>query len=111
MKLSIEKYIKKIDRMLENKKNVDWHNVMHEHKDKIAFYQHERLIHLLVTMLVAILTILLFLYSLDNISIGIFAILLIFVMLLVPYLLHYYFLENNVQKMYEQYDKIKKNMK
>lgn len=31
-----------------------------------------------------------------------------FTILLVPYILHYYTLENEVQKMYEQYDEILK---
>ena len=111
MKKSLEEYIKKIDNMFESKKKIEWHNIMHEHMDKIEFYQHERLIHLIVTLLVSILSMMLFLYALNNPSIGVFVLLIIFICLLIPYILHYYFLENNVQKMYEQYDRIKNNMK
>jgi len=111
MKNSIEKYIKRIDKLLMNKRNTDWHEVMHEHMDKINFYQHERLVHLIVIMLVSIITVLLLLYSLIHAELGVLLLLIIFIILLVPYLFHYYFLENNVQKMYEQYDKIKKIMK
>ena len=35
----------------------------------------------------------------------------ILLVLLVPYIMHYYLLENETQKMYEQYDKILKRIK
>ena len=34
----------------------------------------------------------------------------LFTVLLVPYVFHYYFLENSVQRMYVQYDLLKKKM-
>lgn len=75
-----------------------------EHMDKIAFMQHERIVHFLVTMMFAIvLTIFIcaFIFS-EN-----FALLLlvtIILVLLAFYIKHYYFLENTVQKMYKIYD-------
>ena len=53
---------------------------------QIQFFQHERLIHLIVTALLA----------LD----------ILFLVLLIPYIFHYYRLENGVQKLYEYYDKL-----
>lgn len=35
---------------------------------------------------------------------------LLFLVLLVPYIMHYYTLENEVQKMYTQYDEILKHL-
>ena len=35
---------------------------------------------------------------------------LLFLVLLVPYIMHYYTLENEVQKMYTQYDEILKRL-
>ena len=35
---------------------------------------------------------------------------LLFLVLLVPYIMHYYTLENEVQKMYNQYDEILKHL-
>lgn len=73
---------------------------------RIAFYQHERLIHLLVLIMFALLTfgsVTVFLITL-NYAIG-FATILFFA-LLIPYIVHYYHLENGVQKLYTLYDEL-----
>ena len=79
-----------------------------ELKVKIEFFQHERLIHLIVTSLVAILLIISFLYTITVPTLGLILLTLMFILLIVPYIVHYYFLENNVQKLYIQYDELKK---
>ena len=111
MKNYIKKYIKDIDELLKEKeiKNID--KVIEIHLIKIGFFSHERLIHFLVTMLFAIMFLITFLYSLSNISLGLVLLDLLFMGLLVPYIFHYYYLENSVQYMYKQYDKLieKKN--
>lgn len=71
---------------------------------QIQFFQHERLIHLIVTMTFALMTIVTMAASIlsgSMLLLGLFGLLLI---LLVPYIRHYYILENDVQKMYEYYD-------
>lgn len=77
-----------------------------EHLTQISFFQHERLIHLIVTVAFALLEML----SLIIVFIapGPFTLLLTIVVLilLIPYIRHYYILENGVQKMYEQYDRL-----
>ena len=73
---------------------------------QIDFFQHERLIHLIVTMTFALLTILSLLTCLFVVNWGIISLTLMFLVLLVPYIRHYYILENSVQKMYRLYDKI-----
>ena len=108
MKLVMKEYIEKIDKLLESNKINNRDEIIKEHLIKIQFYQHERLIHFLVTMLFAIMFLITFLFSLNNISIGLLLLDLLFFVLLVPYIFHYYFLENSVQHMYEQYDKLKK---
>ncbi len=108
MKKSIEEYVKKIDKDLESKRSDDYyHSLLREHLDKINFYQHERLIHLIVTISFAFLFITVFLYLLSNFSILLLFLSIMLLLLLIPYLLHYYFLENSVQRMYEQYDLIR----
>ena len=80
--------------------------VLSEFETKIAYFQHERLIHLIVTVLFAVLemmSIYAFLIT-GNITVLVFCIL--FLVLLVPYVMHYYFLENSVQEMYKMRDKI-----
>lgn len=105
MKKRLLTYRKKIDDLLLEG-NCDWEVLKKEHLVQISFFQHERLIHLIVTSLVAILeaiSTLMVLVSPDKITV-IFSVVL--VLLLVPYLLHYYTLENEVQKLYRQYDKM-----
>ena len=69
------------------------------------------MIHLIVTVLFAFLTIFTIACScfLSNLTYGMLFCLLsvLCLILLVPYIHHYYVLENGVQKLYEIYDKIK----
>lgn len=73
---------------------------------KIGFMQHERLIHLMVTILFALLLFLcLIAYFVSEIN-GLLAASILMLILLIPYIAHYYFLENGVQKLYKLYDKV-----
>lgn len=102
MKKSIEEYIKEIDKKILCDKDLS--KLKDEHLIKIGFYQHERLIHLLVTLFYAVFMFLTILLSYYNpLFIFIAFILLVF---LIFYVKHYFFLENNVQYMYKQYDKM-----
>ena len=104
----MQEHIHKIDNIIKtnNKRNID--KMIEDHLIKIKFYQHERLVHFLVTMLFAILFFMTFLYTLDHISLGLVILNIILLALLIPYIIHYYKLENSVQYMYKQYDLLKK---
>ncbi len=73
---------------------------------QIGFFQHERLIHLIVTVLFALMTILVFLLAVTNFSPWNGVLLLLLLVLLIPYIKHYWLLENGTQKLYEYYDKM-----
>ena len=73
---------------------------------QIGFFQHERLIHLIVTVTFALLTIIAILGTLITPQPALFILVLLLLVLLVPYVRHYYILENGVQKLYQYYDKI-----
>lgn len=110
MEKRILNYRKRIDEILQ-KEDANWEKILEEHLTQIAFFQHERLIHLIVTVLFAVLEIMSILGTVilsamggGNLAIGILTILLL--VLLIPYIRHYYILENEVQKMYVQYDKL-----
>lgn len=75
-------------------------------KDQISFFQHERLIHLLVTILFAVLVFASFAMFMIEPSWPAFLIVTLLTLLLVPYIFHYFFLENGVQKLYELYDEM-----
>lgn len=73
---------------------------------QIQFFQHERLIHLIVTVLFALLAVITILASLIIQEPAVLLLCLMFFVLLIPYIRHYYILENGVQKLYEYYDRI-----
>ena len=77
-----------------------------EHLTQIAFFQHERLIHLIVTVLFAVLEFLSLFMCMMIPSIGTMLLTFAVLVLLVPYIRHYYLLENEVQRMYTQYDRL-----
>ena len=100
-------YMKSIDMLLEEQNSSDdYEKVRKEHLVQIQFFQHERLIHLIVTCLFAVLAFAVFITLLFSFSIGLLVLFGALLTLLIPYIRHYYFLENGVQRMYEQYDRI-----
>ena len=105
MRKYIKNYIDDVDNILKNKK-VD-KKIIDEHLRKISFFQHERLIHLLVTLFYALIFILFLVFiSISYLFIPIAVILMVF---LIFYIYHYFYLENCVQYMYKQYDKLKES--
>ena len=80
--------------------------ILAEHKDKIAFMQHERIVHFLVTMLFALVMAIFITSLLTTQNLMILILVTIIIVLLAFYIKHYYFLENTVQKMYRVYDEI-----
>jgi Ca2+/Na+ antiporter len=106
MKKYMKEYIEGIDKLIESKKVENIDKVIEEHLLKIGFFQHERLIHFLVTILFTLLTFATFLYTLNNVSLGFVLLTIALLCLEVPYIFHYYFLENSVQHMYDQHDEL-----
>ena len=107
MKKRILGYRTRIDGILEkNAPDTNWEELLSEHLVQIGFFQHERLVHLLVTLAFALFTILTILAGLVMESVMLLGLTVAFLVLLVPYIMHYYLLENETQKMYVQYDNI-----
>lgn len=77
---------------------------------RIEFYQHERLVHLIVTMTFAVMTVLSFFMLTLEVSPMSVGLSLLFLCLTIPYIGHYYFLENSVQKLYEYYYEAKASL-
>ena len=102
MKEYLEVYTKETEKLIK-KGNITEKDI-EKHLIKIKFFQHERLIHLLVTLFYAVF-ILLSLFIIRFIPLfGI--IIVIFLIFLVFYVRHYFFLENSVQYLYKLYDKM-----
>ena len=112
MKKRILTYRKYIDFLLASDKQYDWKYIKQEHITQVAFFQHERLVHLIVTVTFAVLELLtvcayVIVVALDStLSFPLLILALLILVLLIPYIKHYYLLENEVQKMYVQYDRI-----
>lgn len=103
MRKYLNNYIKEIDKKIASKditkKDIE------DHLIKISFFQHERLIHLLVTLFYGLF---LFVSVLIFIKIWHFVLIVyIILILLLFYVRHYFFLENSTQYLYKQYDKMK----
>lgn len=102
----IKQYMTYVNQLLEADEELDWEAEMQKHLVQIAFFAHERFIHLVVTVLFALMTTMVFLYTFSNFSIPLLLLLILLMGLLIPYIKHYFLLENSVQDMYEQYDKM-----
>lgn len=105
MRKYFSEYIAAVLAALENE-NTDFAALKDELSVKIAFMQHERLIHLLVTILFALLLFLCLIAFFVSEVMGMLAAALLMLALLIPYIAHYYFLENGVQKLYRLYDSV-----
>ncbi len=103
MRKYIKDYIKEIEKLINEN-----HKFTTKEKEilnnKIIFFEHERLIHLIVTLFYALFTfIFLVLGVISYLFLIIFGIGIIFLLF---YIRHYFFLENSVQYMYKLYDKV-----
>lgn len=111
MKERILNYMAYIDQLLADdagKNEEDYERIMEEHKLQLTFFMHERLVHLLVTLTFALLAFATFFALVFVFQPGLVVLFIALLVLLVPYIMHYYLLENGVQKMYRQYDEMYK---
>lgn len=106
MRKYLTEYLAQMEALLKSGRITDYDEEIRKHLCKIEFMQHERLIHFLVTMLFTLglfITLSVYLMTENFMLIPLLALILV---LLVPYIMHYYFLENSVQKMYFIYDEL-----
>jgi len=78
-------------------------------QEKVHQFQHERLVHLIVTMTVGLATLMLVVSTLQFPLIPLIFGDVILVTLFVVYLIHYRSLENGIQKTYELLDELQKH--
>lgn len=70
------------------------------------FFQHERLIHLIVTHMFALATVIVLVAMAYFQTVAMLILFVLLLVLLFPYIVHYYHLENGTQKLYTYYDRI-----
>ncbi len=105
MRNYIKEYIQELEKKLDKKeKFLELDKDML--KEKINYFNHERLIHLIVTVIYVFVTLVFMaLACVSYIFLIPFFIGIIFLLFYIP---HYFFLENSVQYLYKLYDKIMK---
>lgn len=104
MKKRLLSYIDYVDKELK-KEQIDMDEFRKQLLIQIQFFQHERLIHLIVTVTFAILLMMTFGIFLVTEMLSVLVLAGLILVLLVPYIKHYYLLENGVQKLYTYYDR------
>lgn len=109
MKKYFSAYTQYVLDMLEDE-STDFKKLEQELLIKISFMQHERLIHLLVTILFAVLLFLSLIIFFISDMFAILLVTLLMLALLIPYIAHYFFLENGVQKLYGIYDTVRSKL-
>ena len=110
MKKYLNEYRLYIKKCLEEG-GCDWAELLSLHRDKIAFFQHERIVHLLVTILFALMTLITVIAFVISENITFLPLIVCFLILTIPYIKHYYFLENQTQELYKDYDKLLERLK
>ena len=107
MRKRLVEYRKRIDALIDARpEGADWDAVIQEHLVQVSFFQHERLVHLLVTLAFALMELGSAIATVIAPQPLSGALMLLLLVLLVPYIVHYYFLENETQKLYAQYDRL-----
>ncbi len=76
---------------------------------QIKFFQHERLIHLIVTMTFALMTVMTLMGICSSGYLPLAALMVLLLVLLIPYIRHYYILENGTQTLYRYFDTLEKD--
>lgn len=78
----------------------DWAGLARYHRAQIDYLQQERLVHLLVTLFFGLCALLVLLFLVVHPKVLVGVLLLLLLALLVPYVAHYYKLENGLQGWY-----------
>ena len=97
--------------LLADAKGFDWKVLKDNHMTRIGFMQHERLIHLLVTLAFAIMLFITLGIMFAYPRVEILVMIVLLGSLLIPYIFHYYKLENTVQRWYKYADEIDGKLK
>lgn len=97
--------------LLETKDlNVDWKAISKIHERKLRYFQHERLIHLLVMLTTSLGTLVSFFCTLSLHIPVLFILTFVLLILSIAYVIHYFQLENGVQRLYAVSDQIEEKV-
>jgi predicted PurR-regulated permease PerM len=93
-------------RIIANPEGIDLDRAEKDLARWIGYFQHERLIHLIVTALFAVLTVVSLVLMALVPSYTVITLIVLLATLLVFYIRHYYILENRTQHLYKLMDRL-----
>lgn len=96
----LNQYLVEINEKIKANEKENWKSTLKHHRETVRFIQHERMIHLLVTLAFGIKFLIAMMFTLIKPSGLLLVIDGLLLCLVVPYIFHYFKLENGVQKMY-----------
>ena len=108
MKVSLQDYIKDLERKV--RKNEVNEKLASEVKDYMYFYQHERIIKLLIILFVGAAVVSFFVCALCFENLLMFLVFGIVFVLFLPYIISFYLLENRFKKLSNLYFKLKRKL-
>lgn len=111
----MNKYIRKHENYIKEMltKTLDYETVKklgEYHNRQIQWMQHERIVHLIVTLFICLFMLLSFGFTIIKTSMPTIALSVLLLILSIAYIIHYYRLENSVQRWYLLSDRIEKHL-
>lgn len=107
MKNRIINYVERIDKCITGEIEVEnWEELLEEHIHQLEWFQHERIVHMFIMLAFAFFTIGSIITEVVTQYMPMFIVIFLFLVLLIPYVKHYFLMENKCQTMLEQYDAI-----
>ena len=100
-----ERYVREM--LGKNLSQAAWQDLLAYHDQQIRWMQHERLVHLMIMLSVCLFAVLSLGFILLAPTPPFFILLALLLVLSSAYIVHYYRLENGVQKWYELYGEIR----
>lgn len=109
--MNISRYMKQHEAMvnealLSNADPAEMRKIAEQHEKVIAYMQHERLVHLLVTLAFGAFLLITIAITFIKPQPLVLVLLGMFFVMLIPYVAHYFFLENTIQHWYQLSDRI-----
>jgi len=100
-----ERYVREM--LGKNLSMNEWQGLLAYHDQQIRWMQHERLVHLMIMLSVCLFALLSLGFVILAPSLPFFILMALLIILSAAYIIHYYRLENGVQKWYALYSEIR----
>lgn len=115
MKKYMKEYMAQVDSFISDEmkdaSDEKIRDFLEEFDRKLSWFCHERLIHLLVTLFFALFLLIGMFMLITSPDVFTAVLAVLFLCLTIPYVFHYYFLENSVQELYKKRDLIETEKK